>query len=263
MAAVDDVDMVSGTGEEILSTAVSLHDGADDEFPTESLSPTKSISAAVAAPPADDTAALAGPSSSSTLSNRIVQLSPEDPFDLDTYLAPYNGARAKVPRLIHIAKHCPQLRVQAATEAAQLIKQETLDVNRYRHVINLGNSTVSGEPVPPAEKIAPDEAWISEKTATIKSDGEKLELELRNYQNNLIKESIRMANRDLADHFRRCGSLPEALKCYQRTRDFCSTSEHVIEMCLSVIEVSRDFLTSPVMTFPLTDWLYHAFSALF
>jgi COP9 signalosome complex subunit 1 len=42
----------------------------------------------------------------------------------------------------------------------------------------------------------------------------------------------------LGNWLRDCGQLSDALKCYTRTREFCSTSEHVVEMCLGVIEVS-------------------------
>lgn len=49
-----------------------------------------------------------------------------------------------------------------------------------------------------------------------------------------------MAHRDLGDHLRSMGSLQEALKYYIKTRDHCSTSEHVVEMCISVIEVSLE-----------------------
>lgn len=55
-----------------------------------------------------------------------------------------------------------------------------------------------------------------------------------------------MANRDLADYYRHCGLLQEALKCYQRTRDFCSTAEHVMDMCLSVIEVGHSACYKPL-----------------
>jgi COP9 signalosome complex subunit 1 len=49
-----------------------------------------------------------------------------------------------------------------------------------------------------------------------------------------------MAHRDLGDHLRSMGNLSEALKYYIKTRDHCSTSEHVVEMCINVIEVSLE-----------------------
>ncbi|RWW79609.1 hypothetical protein BHE74_00012100 [Ensete ventricosum] len=57
-------------------------------------------------------------------------------------------------------------------------------------------------------------------------------------QTNLIKESIRMGFNDLADFFYAHGQLGDAFKNYVRTRDYCTTSKHIIHMCLNVILVS-------------------------
>ena len=47
-----------------------------------------------------------------------------------------------------------------------------------------------------------------------------------------------MAHRDLGEFFRTTGEYQAALKQYQKLRDSCTTSQHVLEMCLSVLEVS-------------------------
>lgn len=57
-------------------------------------------------------------------------------------------------------------------------------------------------------------------------------------QTNLIKESIRMGYNDLGDFQYARGDLQQAFKCYVRTRDYCTTSKHIIAMCLNVILVS-------------------------
>ena len=46
-----------------------------------------------------------------------------------------------------------------------------------------------------------------------------------------------MGHNDLGDHHYRCGNLKNALKSYSRTRDYCITAKHVIDMCLNVIKV--------------------------
>jgi len=76
----------------------------------------------------------------------------------------------------------------------------------------------------------------------------KLEIEVRSswsdirvyyvVQTNLIKESIRMGYNDLGDFHYGRGDLQHAFKCYVRTRDYCTTSKHIISMCLNVILVS-------------------------
>ncbi|MQL88788.1 hypothetical protein Taro_021366 [Colocasia esculenta] len=59
-----------------------------------------------------------------------------------------------------------------------------------------------------------------------------------NRDTNLIKESIRMGYNDFGDFYYAHGNLGEAFKNYVRTRDYCTTSKHIIQMCLNVILVS-------------------------
>jgi COP9 signalosome complex subunit 1 len=57
-------------------------------------------------------------------------------------------------------------------------------------------------------------------------------------QTNLIKESIRMGYNDIGDFFYAHGHLSDAFKSYIRTRDYCTTSKHIVQMCMNVILVS-------------------------
>lgn len=106
-----------------------------------------------------------------------------------------------------------------------------------------------------------DTAWVeaTRKKALLKL--EKLDTDLKNYKGNSIKESIRYArwagagvrgcvpvwahgpvrrrgHDDLGDHYLDCGDLSNALKCYSRARDYCTSAKHVINMCLNVIKVA-------------------------
>ena len=47
----------------------------------------------------------------------------------------------------------------------------------------------------------------------------------------------RRGHDDLGDHYLDCGDLSNALKCYSRARDYCTSSKHVVNMCLNVIKV--------------------------
>ena len=53
-----------------------------------------------------------------------------------------------------------------------------------------------------------------------------------------FEESIRRGHDDLGDHFLDCGDLANALKCYSRARDYCTSGRHVVNMCINVIKVS-------------------------
>jgi len=47
-----------------------------------------------------------------------------------------------------------------------------------------------------------------------------------------------MGYNDLGDHYYKRGDLDNALKSYVRTRDYCTSSKHITQMCLNVIKVS-------------------------
>ncbi|ETS60177.1 hypothetical protein PaG_05718 [Moesziomyces aphidis] len=167
-----------------------------------------------------------------------VELRPDDPFDWEAYTSNY-PVSARSQRLVFIATHCPALRKTCSKAAMDLFKQSTRDVSAYQAMATIHNTeAATGNLIPASERIQVDSDWIQSSRQKNSAEREKLELEMRNYQNNLIKESIRMAHRDLGDHFAQSGEWSEALKSYTKIRDYCSTTDHVIEMCLNVIEVS-------------------------
>nr|XP_061805603.1 COP9 signalosome complex subunit 1-like isoform X5 [Nerophis lumbriciformis] len=168
-------------------------------------------------------------------------------LDLEQYATSYSGLM-RIERLQFIAEHCPQLRVEALKMALTFV-QRTFNVDTYEEVYRrLSDATrysfreVQGVPeVPPEGGVAPpplDSAWAesTRKKALLKL--EKLDTDLKNYKGNSIKESIRRGHDDLGDHYLDCGDLSNALKCYSRARDYCTSAKHVINMCLNVIKVS-------------------------
>ncbi|KAF6769117.1 hypothetical protein AHF37_12597 [Paragonimus kellicotti] len=67
---------------------------------------------------------------------------------------------------------------------------------------------------------------------------DQLDTELKNYKANSIKESIRRGSDDLGDLYLKMGQLNNARKCYTRSRDYCTSQQQEITMCLNVIKVS-------------------------
>lgn len=55
--------------------------------------------------------------------------------------------------------------------------------------------------------------------------------------------SVRRGHDDLGDHYLDCGDLSNALKCYSRARDYCTSAKHVVNMCLNVIKVRNPVIT--------------------
>uniref|UniRef100_G1RUT8 G protein pathway suppressor 1 n=1 Tax=Nomascus leucogenys TaxID=61853 RepID=G1RUT8_NOMLE len=154
-------------------------------------------------------------------------------LDLEQYAASYSGLM-RIERLQFIADHCPTLRVE-----------RTFNVDMYEEIHRkLSEATRELQNAPdaiPESGVEPpplDTAWVeaTRKKALLKL--EKLDTDLKNYKGNSIKESIRRGHDDLGDHYLDCGDLSNALKCYSRARDYCTSAKHVINMCLNVIKVS-------------------------
>jgi len=155
-------------------------------------------------------------------------------FDLDSHIANYSG-HAKIFRLIFIAERCSDLAPEAARMALEEI-QKTSNTTLYKDVCEkfakLGSGTM-------------DLSWCEAVDKKAQGQMERLELELNGYRTNLIKESIRIGHNDLGDFHYDRGDLNAALKCYVRTRDYCTTSKHIIAMCLNVIKVSIEMGNFP------------------
>uniref|UniRef100_UPI00358EDE97 COP9 signalosome complex subunit 1-like isoform X2 n=1 Tax=Myxine glutinosa TaxID=7769 RepID=UPI00358EDE97 len=182
-------------------------------------------------------------------------------LDLEAYAAGYAGPM-RVERLAFVAEHCPLLRVEAL-RAALLHVQKTFNVDLYEELhrklaLALSQSSVLPDvaeggatqaDIPPL-----DTAWAESQRKKALLKLEKLDTDLKNYKGNSIKESIRVfrgprinpcgfrpcrrGHDDLGDHYLDCGDLSNALKCFSRARDYCTSSKHVVNMCLNVIKVS-------------------------
>ncbi|CAH8618234.1 cop9 signalosome complex subunit [Schistosoma haematobium] len=67
---------------------------------------------------------------------------------------------------------------------------------------------------------------------------EQLDTELKNHKANSIKESIRRGSDDLGDLYLQLGQLSNANKCFARSRDYCTSQQQELSMCLNVIKVA-------------------------
>ncbi|RZF36031.1 hypothetical protein LSTR_LSTR005847 [Laodelphax striatellus] len=173
----------------------------------------------------------------------------EDPYlvenptlDLEAYANSYTGL-AKLYRLIYISDHCPSLRIDALKMAISAV-METYNVMLYQQLHRKLQDVMSTVSLPDVagggmqDIPTMDLVWVENKNKKGALKLEKLDLDLKNYKSNSIKESIRRGNDDLGDHHLDCGDLSNALKCYSRARDYCTSGKHVVNMCLNVIKVS-------------------------
>ncbi|GLV42287.1 COP9 signalosome subunit 1b [Carabus blaptoides fortunei] len=164
-------------------------------------------------------------------------------LDLEVYANSYTGL-ARLYRLMYIADHCPSLRLEALKMAVTYV-MTTYNVNLYQQLHQKLAESLGGAMLPDiaAQSTSQDtptldSLWIETRSKKAALKLEKLDTDLKNYKSNSIKESIRRGHDDLGDHYLDCGDLSNALKCYSRARDYCTSGKHVVNMCLNVIKVS-------------------------
>ncbi|KAG8391772.1 hypothetical protein BUALT_Bualt01G0221700 [Buddleja alternifolia] len=152
-------------------------------------------------------------------------------LDVEAYAALYTG-RTKISRLLFIAEKCGvvSMQLEALRMAYDEIKKGE-NTQLHREVVE----KIDGRLGP---NYVHDNAWADAVDRRAQLRKEKLENELNAYRTNLIKESIRMGYNDFGDFYYAHGQLGEAFKNYVRTRDYCTTSKHIIHMCLNAILVS-------------------------
>lgn len=130
-----------------------------------------------------------------TGASRVLPIDDSHPFDLDQYISSYSG-RSLVDRLIFLIPQCPSLAVQAAQAAAKQIRNMR-DITLYSSLLTAYEQALGSAPadlpLPPFhEVVSIDQAWIDDTTRRNQDERIKLEVELKTYSSNMIKESIRV-----------------------------------------------------------------------
>jgi hypothetical protein len=151
-------------------------------------------------------------------------------------------------RLIYIITHSPTLAPQALNRSLQLLTAPTQrDTGLYEAILSAYKTTSSqpGVALPTLEELIPDHTpfltWAEATNERNSTERRKLEVELKTYTGNMIKESIRMAHRDLGTFYRATGGFDSALRHHTKSREFCTTTQNMLDMCLSVLEVCPSY----------------------
>jgi COP9 signalosome complex subunit 1 len=159
-----------------------------------------------------------------------------------------HAGRAAIDRLIYIISLSPSLAPQAFKKAFQLLTLPSQrDTDYYKTILGTYDNVSSrpGVRLPPLDELLPDHSpyisWVDETNERNNAEYRKLEVELKTYTGNMIKESIRMAYRDLSTFFRATGSFEGSLRHLTKSREYCSSTQDLLEMCLSVLEVTTSF----------------------
>ncbi|KAI9886184.1 MAG: hypothetical protein M1823_002036 [Watsoniomyces obsoletus] len=152
-------------------------------------------------------------------------------FDLETYIANYTG-RTRYARL-RLISCCSTVLAHEASKAAVIEAKQGRDVARYQQAVQRLQTVAPNDP-----EARLDEEWIENTTKAVNSATERMGMELKGYKNNLIKESIRMGNEDLAQHYQSIGDLPQASQMLHHMRDYCTSPKHIADMSLKIIQLS-------------------------
>ncbi|KAK8136628.1 26S proteasome subunit RPN7 [Apiospora sp. TS-2023a] len=158
----------------------------------------------------------------------IVKESPK--LDLDLYIANYQG-RTRFDRLLLIGRSSVPLCVDALKAAIAEAKGGK-DVQQYRDAwecIRIAAPTES--------ESQWDSAWVEKTDKANKLETARLEAELKQYKNNLVKESIRIGLRDLGEHLEQIGDLAAASDAYLRMRPEASTQAHIVGVAKHIIGI--------------------------
>ena len=94
--------------------------------------------------------------------------------------------RTRFDRLLLIGTSSSHLYLEALKAAIAEAKQGT-DVDRYELAVSILKEIAPSDP-----DATSDAAWVTATKAQVKRATDMLELELKTYKNNLIKESIRV-----------------------------------------------------------------------
>ncbi|GAM82600.1 hypothetical protein ANO11243_005820 [Dothideomycetidae sp. 11243] len=149
-------------------------------------------------------------------------------LDLESYISNYDGP-LRLMRLQLIARLCPSLCLEALRLA---IPESKLSRDPEPHV----SATSLLHEISPDDPLAtPDVDWVEWRKKENKRETERLEQELKGYKNNLIKESIRMGQEDIASHYLAMADFENAQKSFQRMREYCTTPKHVAEMTVKLM----------------------------
>ena len=156
-------------------------------------------------------------------------------FDVEAYIGNYQGF-TRVKRMGFISGQNSALKADVLRTAVDEVKKTTNTVLYIELITMAGDTPGLG---------ARDDAWVEAEDKKAAHRLEKLENDLSQQKTSLVKESIRMGHNDLGDFHSARGDFVTALKCYVRTRDYCTTPKHIVSMCLNVIRVSIHMGESP------------------
>ncbi|WBW70884.1 COP9/signalosome complex subunit Csn1 [Schizosaccharomyces osmophilus] len=152
-----------------------------------------------------------------------------DTADLEKYLNQY-GVWPGIFRALFIARSHEAFRSFCSQYAINKLKANTYNLELYKSAFSEFTNDVGEEQY--------DLSWIDSVTYHRKQNLDHLTKELKSYKNNLIRESIRSAQLDLASFFTDLGQFESALRAYAKVREYCTNAGQIAHLSLDLMRVS-------------------------
>jgi len=163
-------------------------------------------------------------------------------LDPAAYISRYSG-NTKAIRLQFMADRCSNLRVECLRQLILEIKKGS-NTTYYNQVMNFVNNMGGPETFVACghqwEEMKFDQAWAQNADRKSSQRLERLEADLVSARSTMVKESIRLAYMDIGNYYYELGIFQEAIKNYNRSKEFCTLSKHHVDMCLHVISTYID-----------------------
>ncbi|XP_063693381.1 COP9 signalosome complex subunit 1-like [Bolinopsis microptera] len=150
-------------------------------------------------------------------------------LDLDSYISQYVGNVCLQRLKFYVDNSRP------SSDNYRLLIQTAMDcknITVYTDAVEALNNTC------PSEGISVNVDWITQTSKYLINKVDRLEQDLKSYQLSQDKENIRRTHQMLGDHYHDCGDLSNAIKHYQKSRDYGTTVAHTMEFLLNIIKVS-------------------------
>lgn len=139
----------------------------------------------------------------------------------------YSGP-TKLIRLLHVVHH-----------GLNEERRDTAKIMLFDQLISSNNSSFYWQHAPMINFRTHElEEWAKLTDMKLKAELVVLESKLLNAKSSTIKESIRQAYIEMGTTYKEWGKLDESLKCFLRSRDYCSTPHHHLDCAFNVIVTS-------------------------
>lgn len=163
-------------------------------------------------------------------------------IDFDVILSQYTG-NAVVDRLLCVAERAEEsaVAVEALAHAKRALEGK-VDEFSLTPVTSNGAAyeramAIASTRGVSSSAVALSREWCEANAARADAELERLESSLADSRAERVRENLRMQYVELGDHYYDRGDLKNALTCYVRTREYCSTPNHIVFTSLNVVAV--------------------------